>query len=82
MDSSVSSLSQNLEATHLSKSGDLEPAHQVKSASKRHSNRGCIPVIDMAGLEGAARDSTIAEIGRACADWGFFQVSFIRNNPD
>ena len=82
MDSSVNSLSDNLEATHLSNSGDSEPAHQVKSTSQPHSYHGRIPVIDMAGLEGAGRDSTIAEIGRACAEWGFFQVSFIPNTPD
>lgn len=42
-----------------------------KPASPSHLQ---IPIIDMAGLDGAHKDQVVNEIGRACEDWGFFQV--------
>lgn len=33
-----------------------------------------VPVIDMAGVEGERRGQIMAEVSRACEEWGFFQV--------
>lgn len=33
-----------------------------------------IPVVDMAGLEGDTKDQVMADIAKACEEWGFFQV--------
>ncbi|MCO5596877.1 hypothetical protein L7F22_050947 [Adiantum nelumboides] len=33
-----------------------------------------IPVIDMAGLQGNKREEVLAEMHKACLEWGFFQV--------
>ncbi|KAG0597869.1 hypothetical protein M758_12G026800 [Ceratodon purpureus] len=33
-----------------------------------------IPVIDMAGLDGDNKDQVMADVAKACEEWGFFQV--------
>ncbi|KAJ7523284.1 hypothetical protein O6H91_18G045400 [Diphasiastrum complanatum] len=33
-----------------------------------------IPVIDIAGLIGERRSGIVADIGRACSEWGIFQI--------
>ncbi|KAJ3698607.1 hypothetical protein LUZ61_002312 [Rhynchospora tenuis] len=63
---------QSLRLAHLHHS-------HTKGATTRHSlmrtSLSAVPVIDIRGLEGASRFSTISDIGKACREKGYFQVA-------
>lgn len=44
------------------------------SSTSRNSENDPLPIIDLAELEGGNRRQIVEEFGRACRDWGFFQV--------
>ncbi|CAM6126579.1 unnamed protein product [Calypogeia fissa] len=53
------------------------PAAYIRPIDERPKASGIvveIPVIDLGGAEGGDKEAIRAEIGRACEDWGFFQV--------
>jgi len=68
----------------LSQAGGLTqvPSRFIQPVEARPESEQCsttIPVIDMKGI-GHHRNHAIAEIARACQEWGFFQVCHMLEN--
>lgn len=57
--------------------GEIDPAF-IQSIEQRPkltvTDPGEIPVIDLSALDSGAVDLLVADIGKACEEWGFFKV--------
>ncbi|KAF2324957.1 hypothetical protein GH714_021856 [Hevea brasiliensis] len=55
----------------------IRPSSDRPNFSEVQTSDGFIPLFDLQGLDGPDRFSLIQDIGKACQDYGFFQVDII-----
>jgi len=73
---------QSLANLHIDPAFVLDPEHRPKRKHNDYSTSGGhVPVVDLAPLRDRAKTSSeaeiksiVAQVGRACEEWGFFQV--------